>query len=100
MKKKVSDYMALTYSNLFKSFVCLCCFSDDIKEQIEKLGFEIVLEKEIEMSEEEFDEFYSELDRESDYYEILKEQMTCGVAVVMMVRKLSGIEAFKEVLGE
>ena len=59
----------------FDTLVCQCIFSDEILEKIRESGFTIAMQKEIQLSKEQAEQFYKEHEGQ-EYFEELTTRMS------------------------
>ncbi|XP_042673343.1 thioredoxin domain-containing protein 3 [Centrocercus urophasianus] len=71
---------------------------DSIMQSIKDDGFEVAMQKEITLSEEQAREFYKEHENE-DYFPALLEQMTSGPTLVLALTRQNAIAHWRDLLG-
>uniref|UniRef100_A0A8B9DLY5 NME/NM23 family member 8 n=1 Tax=Anser cygnoides TaxID=8845 RepID=A0A8B9DLY5_ANSCY len=71
---------------------------DSIIQRIKDDGFEIAMQKEINLSEEQAREFYKEHENE-DYFPFLLEQMTNGPTLVLALTRENAVAHWRNLLG-
>ncbi|XP_040213308.1 thioredoxin domain-containing protein 6 [Rana temporaria] len=71
---------------------------DEVLQSIREAGFSIAMQKEIMLSEQQVEEFYSEHVNE-DYYPALKQQMTCGPVLALALVKTNAVKQWRGLLG-
>ncbi|NXC76330.1 TXND3 protein, partial [Anhinga anhinga] len=69
-----------------------------IMQRIKDDGFEIAMQKEIILSEEQIREFYKEHENQ-DYFPVLLEQMTSGPTLVLALTRENAIAHWRDLLG-
>ncbi|XP_028940627.1 thioredoxin domain-containing protein 3 [Antrostomus carolinensis] len=71
---------------------------DSIMQRIKDDGFEIAMQKEIILSEEQVREFYKEHE-DQDYFPVLLEQMTSGPTLVLALTRVNAVAHWRDLLG-
>ncbi|XP_040520620.1 thioredoxin domain-containing protein 3 isoform X1 [Gallus gallus] len=71
---------------------------NSIMQSIKDDGFEVAMQKEITLSEEQAREFYKEHENE-DYFPALLEQMTSGPTLVLALTRQNAIQHWRDLLG-
>ncbi|POI28156.1 hypothetical protein CIB84_008094 [Bambusicola thoracicus] len=71
---------------------------NSIMQSIKDDGFEVAMQKEITLSEEQAREFYKEHENE-DYFPALLEQMTSGPTLVLALTRKNAIQHWRDLLG-
>ncbi|NWX72825.1 TXND3 protein, partial [Alca torda] len=71
---------------------------NSIMQRIKDDGFEIAMQKEIILSEEQIREFYKEHENQ-DYFPVLLEQMTSGPTLVLALTRENAIAHWRDLLG-
>ncbi|NXN20801.1 TXND3 protein, partial [Nycticryphes semicollaris] len=71
---------------------------NSIMQRIKDDGFEIAMQKEIILSEEQIREFYREHENQ-DYFPVLLEQMTSGPTLVLALTRENAVAHWRELLG-
>ncbi|XP_015709686.1 thioredoxin domain-containing protein 3 isoform X2 [Coturnix japonica] len=71
---------------------------DSILQSIKDDGFEVAMQKEITLTEEQAREFYKEHENE-DYFPALLEQMTSGPTLVLALTRQNAVSHWRDLLG-
>ncbi|XP_063158025.1 thioredoxin domain-containing protein 3 [Candoia aspera] len=71
---------------------------ESILKRIEEYGFEIAMEKEITLSEEQAREFYKEHEKQ-DYFPFLLDQMTSGPTLALALIQDHAVQKWRDLLG-
>nr|CAB3264380.1 CiIC3 thioredoxin domain-containing protein 3 homolog [Phallusia mammillata] len=71
---------------------------DAILTKIEEAGFKIAMQKEMTLSQEQAEDFYAE-HKETDYFEPLVKQMTCGPVLALCLVRDDAVEQWRSLLG-
>ncbi|NXI70729.1 TXND3 protein, partial [Anseranas semipalmata] len=71
---------------------------DSIIQRIKDDGFEIAMQKEIKLSEEQAREFYKEHENQ-DYFPVLLEQMTSGPTLILALTRENAVAHWRDLLG-
>nr|XP_021139909.1 thioredoxin domain-containing protein 3 isoform X2 [Columba livia] len=71
---------------------------DSVMQRIRDDGFEIVMQKEIILSEKQVREFYKEHENE-DYFPVLLEQMTSGPTLILALTRENAVAHWRGLLG-
>ncbi|KFP30152.1 Thioredoxin domain-containing protein 3, partial [Colius striatus] len=71
---------------------------NSIIQRIKDDGFQIAMQKEIILSEEQTREFYKEHENE-DYFPVLLEQMTSGPTLILALTRENAVEHWRQLLG-
>ncbi|NXU47904.1 TXND3 protein, partial [Turnix velox] len=90
--QKAEKTLALIRPNLLKER------RNSIMQRIKNDGFEIAMQKEIILSEEQIREFYKE-HVDQDYFPVLLEQMTSGPTLVLALTRENAIAHWRDLLG-
>ena len=87
----VQDFEHLTYAMIKPDAVCA---KDEILQDIESRGFEILFQKEYQFSKQLAQNFYSE-HKGKGFYDRLVDQMTSGPVVVLILKKDGEVPCFQ-----
>ncbi|XP_074646778.1 thioredoxin domain-containing protein 6-like isoform X3 [Tubulanus polymorphus] len=71
---------------------------DSIMEKIQEAGFEVAIQKEIQLTQEQAEEFYKE-HKEQPYFEELVARMTSGPLMALGLAREDAITAWRDMLG-
>uniref|UniRef100_A0A8B9DI95 NME/NM23 family member 8 n=1 Tax=Anser cygnoides TaxID=8845 RepID=A0A8B9DI95_ANSCY len=97
-KKRYLNINEYFYYNLMVSLKARDSVFYSIIQRIKDDGFEIAMQKEINLSEEQAREFYKEHENE-DYFPFLLEQMTNGPTLVLALTRENAVAHWRNLLG-